>query len=197
MRPVANRLQREGYLVVNAGYPSRKKDIQTLALTVLPSAVDRLQRAGATELYFVTHSMGAILLRWYIRHHPMDRLVRVVMLCPPNQGSELVDKLGQSWWFKAFNGPAGCQLGTTEDSLPNRLGPVPFATGVITGTRAATPLLSRMIPGPSDGKVSVARARVEGVEDFLTVPYSHSFIMWHTEVLDQVVAFLKHGRFNR
>lgn len=196
MRPVEKRLKREGYLVVNAGYPSRKEEIETLALSVIPDAVERLSRIGAAEISFVTHSMGAILLRWYNLHHPISRIRRVVMLAPPNQGSELVDRLSHYWWFKAFNGPAGCQLGTNHDSLPNRLGPVDFPTGIITGTRPTTPILSSMIPAPNDGKVSVNRAKVEGMDDFMTVPYSHSFVMWHKQVLDLVVAFLRNGRFS-
>lgn len=196
MRPVEKRLNREGYVVVNTGYPSRKEDIQALALSVIPNAVEQLLRDGATEISFVTHSMGAILLRWYSQQYPIARMKRVVMLSPPNQGSELVDRLGHYWWFKAFNGPAGSQLGTTPDSLPNSLGPVSFPAGILTGTRAATPVLSWMIPGPNDGKVSVRRAKVDGLQDFLTVPYSHSFIMCHKPVLDLVVAFLQHGRFS-
>lgn len=196
MRPVEKRLNREGYLVVNAGYPSRKEDIQTLAMAVIPDAVERLQHAGVTDISFVTHSMGAILLRWYNQNYPIARMNRVVMLSPPNQGSELVDRLGHHWWFKAFNGPAGRQLGTTSGSLPSSLGPVNFPAGILTGTRAATPVLSWMIPRPNDGKVSVLRAKVDGQQDFLTVPYSHSFIMCHKPVLDLLVVFLQHGRFN-
>lgn len=196
MRPLASCLQRQGYAVVNAGYPSRRHAIPTLARTVLPAAIDTLRRQGITTLHFVTHSMGGILLRTYLAEESLPELGRVVMLSPPNQGSELVDLLGRYAWFRLLFGPAGCQLGTDPHSLPNRLGPARFPLGIITGNRPAIGL-GRFFPGPSDGKVTVARAQLEGMNDFLVLPYGHALIMAHRQVQEQVVHFLKNGRFRR
>ena len=51
--------------------------------------------------------------------------------------------------------------------------------------------------GPGDGTVSVAETVVPGMLDFLELPVSHTFIMWSGAVLEQVVAFLREGRFER
>ena len=50
-------------------------------------------------------------------------------------------------------------------------------------------------PETDDGKVSVERAQVEGMADFLVLPYSHPFIMNAAEVIDQTLHFLRGGRF--
>jgi hypothetical protein len=79
--------------------------------------------------------------------------------------------------------------------VPNRLGPVAFDLGVITGDRSLNPLFSRLIEGASDGKVAVDRARIEGMRDFLVVPRSHTFIMRAPEVVEGAFRFLETGRF--
>ncbi|MBV5318674.1 MAG: alpha/beta fold hydrolase [Desulfobulbaceae bacterium] len=196
MRPLAVYLERQGYTVVNVSYPSRRYPAETLARLALPPAVAELRRGGIESIHFVTHSMGGILLRSYLASENLPELSRVVMLSPPNQGSEVVDHLGRYFWFRWFFGPAGCQLGTAESDLPLRLGPMPCPVGIIIGTLPALGL-SRFFPGPNDGKVSVARAQLAGMTDFLTLPYGHAFIMRHRPVLAQVAFFLENGRFWR
>ena len=197
MCPLADRLLREGYAVVNVDYPSRRKTVEDLADEYIPPAVRRLEGEGAGMIHFVTHSMGGILLRSYLKACPSMPVGRVVMLSPPNQGSELVDYFRRYRWFRRLYGPAGCQLGTAPSDLPARLGPIPLPTGVLVGNRPATPLFAPFFHGPNDGKVTVASARVAGMAELLVLPYSHSFIMRHRPVLDQVVTFLATGRFRR
>ena len=91
------------------------------------------------------------------------------MLGPPNQGSEIVDRLGKMKVFQLLNGPASLQLSTHSESIPNRLGPVSFEIGVIAGDRSINPILSSLIPGKDDGKVAITRTRLEGMKDFIIV----------------------------
>ncbi|MEM7257005.1 MAG: alpha/beta hydrolase, partial [Pseudomonadota bacterium] len=118
------------------------------------------------------------------------------MIAPPNQGSEVVDNLRDVPGFKVFNGPAGLQLGTDENSIPSQLGPVTFDLGVIAGTDTINPILSQYLPNPDDGKVSVESTKVEGMDDFLVFAHTHTFIMRSKQVIAQVIHFLQQGQFN-
>lgn len=197
MKTMAEHLEAAGYGVVNAGYPSRTATVEELSAATIPGAVVQCRENGAKTIHFVTHSMGGILVRNYLAHNKLPELGRVVMLAPPNNGSPVVDKLKNNFAFVWLNGPAGRQLGTGKDSLPKKLGPVDFNLGVIAGDRSVNLLLSQMIPGPDDGKVSIAGTKVEGMKDHLVVHATHPFIMKNRQVIHQTIAFLQNGQFSR
>jgi len=190
-------LSDHGYRVVNVDYPSMEHSIEHLASEVLAPAVHQCCSGSDSVVHFVTHSMGGIVLRYYLADHDLDNLGRVVMLSPPNQGSEVADWAAESPFIQKLLGPSTEQLGTGPESVPNQLGPVDFELGIIAGNKTLNPLFSRMIPGDDDGKVSVERTKVEGMADFLVVPHSHTYIMWREAVIDQVVFFLENGKFQR
>jgi pimeloyl-ACP methyl ester carboxylesterase len=194
MQSLEKKLEEAGFSVANIDYPSREKPVEELAPLAINAGVAACPKEGS--IHFVTHSMGGILVRYYMQHERLDRLGRVVMLAPPNQGSEVVDDFAGIPGFEAMNGPAGLQLGTGEDSLPRSLGPVDFELGVIAGSATFNPLLSQSLPNPDDGKVSVESTRVDGMKDFIVVPYSHPFIMRAQVVIEQTIYFLREGTFD-
>ncbi|MFC2166612.1 esterase/lipase family protein [Acidobacteriota bacterium] len=189
-------LSKRGYQVINLDYPSTKFRVEDLAKNSLDAAVKQCEKTPQTKIHFVTHSMGGIIVRYYLKHQNLPQLGRVVMLSPPNGGSELADFFKKNPLFKKAHGPAGLRLGTGEGSLPLELGPVNFELGIISGNRSFYLLNSVLIPGPDDGIVSVERTKVEGMADFLLLPYSHTFIMRKEAVFEQVVHFIKSGEFS-
>jgi hypothetical protein len=197
MTKMEKRLYDEGFGVLNIGYPSRSKTIEELAEEIIPNSVTLCREKGAQTIHFVTHSLGGIIVRYYLKHHHIPELGRVVMLSPPNGGSEVVDKFRQNFIFKWLNGPAGQQLGTGKDSLPKKLGSVAFELGVIAGDRSINLFLSLVIPGTDDGKVSVTNAKVDGMKDFIIINSSHPFIMKNRHAIKQTIAFLRQGEFKR
>ena len=192
---MARALEAEGYRVCNVGYPSREHPIAVLAAEHVAPALARCAPDPATPFDFVTHSLGGIIVRQLAASGAVASFGRVVMLSPPNHGSEVVDSIGDWLLFDTINGPAGQELGTGAEALPQQLGSARFAVGIIAGDRSVNPMLSKMIPGVDDGKVSVESAKLEGMLDFIVVPASHTFIMKDPEAIRQTLHFLAHGAF--
>lgn len=195
MAKLQKALAQQGYCVQNVSYASTRNNIETLAVEAIEPALAACSDEGPVN--FVTHSLGGILVRQYLRDHRIDNLGRVVMLGPPNKGSEVVDRLSEFPGFHFINGDAGLELGTGETSVPNQLGEANFELGIIAGTRSMNFILSGMIPGADDGKVSVERTKLEGMQDHLEMEVTHTFMMRNNKVIEQVIHFLQSGRFQR
>ncbi|SEL88522.1 hypothetical protein SAMN05216262_12914 [Colwellia chukchiensis] len=192
MDKMAQRLSEHGYKVLNIDYPSRAYPIEQLAEQTISEA---LQQCANMPVSFVTHSMGGILVRQFLSKHSIANLNRVVMLGPPNKGTEVVDKLCHLPGFHLINGDAGMQLGTGALSVPNQLGKANFDVGIIAGTQSINLLLSSLIPDVDDGKVSVENTKIEGMNDHITLPTTHVFMMRNNAVIEQVIYYLQQGKF--
>ncbi|MGC3958250.1 MAG: alpha/beta fold hydrolase [Verrucomicrobiota bacterium] len=195
MHAMERALTAAGYHVWNIDYPSRTNTVTNLSETVLAPTIRNCETAGATRIHFVGHSLGGILVRDYLARHPVTNAGRVVMLGPPNQGSEIVDKLGSWWLFQKINGPAGAELGTAPNSAPNRIGPPNVSIGIIAGSRSINWINSFMIPGRDDGKVSVARTKLVGMTDHIVLRATHPFLMKNKQAIKQTIRFLREGKF--
>ena len=196
MSSIARALRQDSYVVVNHSYPSRQKSIEVLAEDMVGKNIAECRALGATRIDFVTHSMGGILVRQYLQSHTVPELKRLVMLGPPNHGSEVSSLYKDKYWYRWFTGQAGQQLHAGADSLPNQLKPLSeIEIGVIAGTKSIDPWFSSQLPAPHDGKVSVASTKLVEMKDFIAVPYSHTFMMRSDVVIDQVKSFLKEGVF--
>ena len=195
MEVLEQRLSENGFYSINLGYPSREYPIETLAEKAIGPALKKCPPDA--EVNFVTHSLGGILVRQYLSTHEIPKLGRVVMLGPPNKGSEVVDTLGEVPGFHFINGDAGLQIGTGNLSVPNSLGPANFDVGIIAGNRSINWILSSIIPSVDDGRVSIERTKLDGMTDHLVMPVTHPFMMKNDSVIAQIIYYLENGSFER
>ncbi len=193
---LARAIHAAGFEVCNLNYPSRQQPLERLVEHLHAQAGDFIAAPGG-PIFFVGHSMGGLLARAYVSRYRPTRLGGLVMLGPPNQGSEIADLLMRNLAYRRFFGPAGQQLGTgAAVAMRALLGAVDYPLGVIAGDRA-TPPLGWLLPRPNDGKVAVIRTIAPGMTDHITLHVTHTLMLRHPEVLRQTVHFLQHGAFDR
>jgi pimeloyl-ACP methyl ester carboxylesterase len=197
MRGLANALKRAGYATLAPHYPARR---------AMGAIVERLQPDIAAfeatfdgPVHMVTHSLGGLVARALFAARPSERAGRVVMLAPPNAGSELADLLIRLRMGRLILGRIGSYLRTGRSVDDEKLlGPVDFDLGIIAGDRALDPVFPRLLlPLPNDGKVAVAATRIAGMSDHIILPVSHTLMVYDRRVRAQTLAFLDSGAFNR
>ena len=198
MLPLKIYLEKNGYDVLNILYPSRKKSLEDLTEFVHEKITAATEKSG--RLHFVTHSMGGLIARYYIVKKNPENLGHVVMLGPPNTGSEFADFLKDHKVFAAafrkIFGPASDQL-TTKYALDGA--DITYPLGVIAGNKSINPLAPWVLPkkkvGAHDGIVPVERTKIKGMADHIVVPSTHTFMMFNPKVMRQVQYFLENGKF--
>lgn len=189
--------KKNNYAVINIKYPSREFDLEELRDFVHEKITNSPEYNNCKTLNFVTHSMGGLITRYYIAKYKPDNIGKVVMLGPPNTGSELADWLHDTKiiapMFRAIFGPASDQLGTGYDHID---GDINYPLGIIAGNMSVNPLSPWLLDGEHDGIVPVERTKIEGMSDHIIMPATHSFMMFNNDVMAQSLHFLKHGKFN-
>lgn len=196
MGSLGSALNKRGYSVAIVDYPSRNHSIEVLSGLAVGTGIQSCRKNGNKHMYFVTHSLGGILVRAYLKEHLIPDLERIVMLAPPNHGSAIVDNIKEVPGVVWLNGPAFLELGTGAQSVPLGLGEIGADTAVIAGTLSINPILSTFLDHPDDGKVSVESARLEGMCAMLAIWVSHTFIMEDEVAIQQTLAYLDTGKFS-
>ncbi len=198
MIPLENALKSEGYRTLNILYPSRKMSLEEISDFVNDKIQEEQARSPFKTIHFVTHSMGGLIARYYIKQENPKNLGKVVMLGTPNKGSEFADFFTETELlapiFKGIFGPASGQLTTYYEHIDDE---ITYPLGVIAGDVSINPLAPLILSGAHDGIVAVESTRIEGMSDHITLPASHSFMMFNQEVINQTLHFLQHSTFNR
>lgn len=146
-------------------------------------------------------TVGNIVVRRYLAMQlgegkPLDaRIKRMVMLGPPNHGSEVASAMAGTALFGVVFGPSGQQLGRRWDQLAPELATPSFEFGVIAGGLSDGKGFNPLQPGDDDGLVTVESARLPGAADFIVVPVLHGLLMENDPVLEYTLRFLKEGCF--
>lgn len=198
MRPLVNHLRRA--LEANVllfGYASVKADIDAHGES-LGRVIAGLPEADTIS--FVGHSLGNIVVRRWMALATADDLARtgrMVMLGPPNQGSELARLASQIRWLADTTEGAARDLVCDWPRVEPRLAVPPCPFGIVAGGKGDDEGFSRMLAGDDDAIVRVEETRLPGARDFLLVPVHHALMMKHPEVQRATAAFLQDGWFPR
>lgn len=197
-RPLAAMLRRAGYRPIDLSYQSWAKSLEQIC-THLGPRLHEIDEANSAPIHVVAHSMGGLVARALIHRERPANLGRVVMLGTPNGGSEIADFLHRQALLRGVLGQAAPALLTQRPAaIDAMLGTVDYPVGIIAGDKPLLPLtLARLVPLPSDGKVSVASTRLAQAADHITLPLPHSLLPYHASAQHQIRQFLEHGRFAR
>lgn len=196
MKKIEKALIKDGYIVKNINYSSTKKNISSIVENELKEVVQDCIDKKANKIHFVTHSMGGIVVRYFLQNNKIPKNSNIVMLSPPNNGSEISDHLKDWYVYKKIYGPAGQELGKEKSGILNELKPIKDCNiGIIAGNKSIEPWFSFLLSGKDDGKVAVESTKLEEMTDFIVFHDTHTFIMYDKKVINEIRHFLKYGKF--
>jgi len=187
MEALGHGLADSGYTVFNYDYPSAKQSIQEHSAAFLELYRETLLKEHITgNIFFVTHSMGGLLLRAAMAkmtEAECRRIEAIVMLGPPNQGSRWAT-LGNNTLVRSFNASLG-DMALAEDAFVNNIPVPPYLPPV------------GIIAGRYDGKVSFQNTALPESLPFqrITVNSSHPGLRNPKNSLSHILHFFTQQKF--
>jgi len=181
MWPLVRRLRLAGYQVTNWPYASTFRKVDAHAELLVPVLRQLDESADIRKIHFVTHSMGGIVMRAALQRQPLAKVGRFVMIGPPNRGTPLARRFLwlPKWLFRPLP-----DLSDHPESFVNLLRPI---QGMQTGIIAAS----------HDLIVPTECTHLEGQCDHIVIHATHTYILFRRKTADQVLAFLRTGKFMR
>jgi hypothetical protein len=196
MNKIDETIKNQNFITENYGYKSVREDLDTLGKQLY----FKIKLSGVDTVSFVTHSMGALVVRSMLQYSVTDLdfavIFRIVMISPPNSGAEIADFYNNLKIFNFFLGPNLQYMKTDSDSYANRL-PKPFKSevGIIAGVHGGKKGYNWFINGENDGLLKPERTKLGIEKEFVTIKCHHDFLPLNEYVCKLVVEFLKYGSF--
>ncbi|MEX2027297.1 MAG: lipase [Pirellulaceae bacterium] len=168
MEGIGKYLEQEGdYLWLNVSYASTRRTLDEHA-AALARVIEHLE--GVTEIHFVCHSLGNLVVRRYVGEAAAaepkwkvdPRIKRMVMLGPPNHGARFAHYFKDNKVFDLVLGPAGKQLTAQWSDVEKRLAVPPFEFGIIAGSASNGRLKNPLLDGDDDLVVKVEETKLPG-----------------------------------
>lgn len=195
MQLIKTNLNDAGFNAEIFTYPSLREDVDTAALGLW----HKIEADRPDTLYFVTHSMGALVARSVYHHLPAKGwkpyIHRIVMIAPPNKGTPVADFFVQSKIVRLLGGPNLSNL-TTDPEDGAYSYPIPDAeTGIILGVRGGRRGFNLFLEEDNDGLIIPKHAVLGNEKDLAFIKASHTAILFKSLTIRMVIKFLRTGRF--
>jgi triacylglycerol lipase len=196
MAKIARAIEKKGLPTTNYGYNSLYRDLDSLG--------SRLRREIASiaedTVSFVTHSMGALVVRSMYRFLDSTTrfpvIHRIVMIAPPNRGAEIADFFSSNPVIAKALGPNLVKMRSDSGSYANCLPKPRFGEiGVIVGVRRGKFWFNRSVKGENDGFLTPEKATLGVEKEIAVVKSSHILITVKREAVDLTLRFLFTGSF--
>ncbi len=181
MLPLARRMRQAGYETLNWGYHSLFGDIETHATRLRGDLEQLAQRTEVSRLHIVAHSMGALVVRQALLGGRLEKLQRIVLLCPPNRGSHAATR----WRFMAGRFCRTLvQLSDHPEGFAARLAPT-----------LADRYEVAIIAAQTDFVVRLDSTYLPSASQHAIVPGFHSSMLFSSHTADLTQQFIRNGRF--
>lgn len=184
-RYLSDRFRQRGWTVALYDYPTVRRDLPEHA-TRLARELESARFDASGPLHFVTHSMGALVLRGALGELSEERLAclgRAVMIAPPNRGSDSAAR-AEKWLpgVRKLVAPIH-DLSSVPDSFAN------------TAPMPQTRLEIGIIAAASDRRVRIEYTHLDCMRDHRVLPGAHTWILFRRATFDQTWNFLCSGKF--
>lgn len=195
MEKIHNAIQKSGYVSENFTYQSFTKDIDSVAIMLF----EKIRNENIDSVSFVTHSMGALVVRALYRHLDKNvhfpQIYRFIMLAPPNKGTPVADFYKTYGFILPIGGPNVEHMTTDSASYANQL-PIPTCeVGLILAITGKKPWYNPFMKDDNDGLISANYAKLGIEKDIVVIKSQHAAMTQNKKVIKLILEFLKTGSF--
>lgn len=199
MQKIEKALTLQGYRVLNIGYSRNAKNVEQIITQLLEKITPWID--VSLPVNFVGHSFGGIIIRGILAKNFDWNFGRCVMLGSPNKGSGIASYMVSHNILKYFTPEVTKEL-TLESELIRNLPEPSIETGIIAGSKNYSPIVPvswfyKTATGdvPGDGVVELSNTPCSTMSDFIVLPLHHSFMMWDSQLIEQIIHFLQNAHF--
>jgi pimeloyl-ACP methyl ester carboxylesterase len=186
---IGARLRRPGYNIRFFSYRSTKATAEDCAGSL--AELVREAPPGAPP-HLVGHSLGGLLILRLLAMSHAPPIGRVVLLGTPMQGSEAARKALQLPGGAALLGVAASTLCAGSHGFRGN-----YEVGMIAGSRAfGLGRIAGLMGKASDGTVALEETHSECLTAHVTLPVSHTGMLFSSLVAQEIRCFIEQGRFS-
>lgn len=195
MEKINESIKKENFTTEIFAYKSLIKDVDSVSLDL----ISKIQTEKLDTVSFVTHSMGALVVR--AMYEKLDSITRfpfvhrIVMIAPPNNGSPVADYLVQFKFIKHIVGPNINNLTSNKLTGAPKY-PLPSCeVGLIAGSFRGKRGFNAFIKADNDGVLLPESTKMGIEKDVVFIKSSHIALLFNKKTIRNVKSFLQFGKF--